>query len=276
MLDYYAFGSPMPGRNFNSNNYKYGFNGKENDKETVGTGQGTQDYGMRIYNPALGRFLSVDPITNKYPELTPYQFASNRPISHSDLDGKEGWEEILAGVAIWEFVTGATAIIVISNADIKPIKPISLTYDDKVANPWNIPITPPVVTNPGTDWEFTEDREPNDRGESNRVKPRLPRGGNDAPKWAKRILMTMALARIAEKGYNNYIENKKKEEAAKTTKNDAQDVKNNKGTTPSIDTKAPETDVKPVTTGSTPKKQEKLSDSPKQLQAAPTGNATPH
>ena len=35
---------------------------------------------MRIYNPALGKFLSVDPITAQYPELTPYQFASNRPI----------------------------------------------------------------------------------------------------------------------------------------------------------------------------------------------------
>jgi RHS repeat-associated protein len=69
--------------------YKYGFNGKENDKETVGTGEGTQDYGMRIYNPALGRFLSVDPLTKKYPELTPYQFASNRPIVAIDLDGLE-------------------------------------------------------------------------------------------------------------------------------------------------------------------------------------------
>ena len=82
--DYYAFGAPMPGRQFNSSSYKYGFNGKENDAET-----GTQDYGMRIYNPALGKFLSVDPITSQYPELTPYQFASNRPICAIDRDGLE-------------------------------------------------------------------------------------------------------------------------------------------------------------------------------------------
>jgi hypothetical protein len=44
---------------------------------------------MRIYDPRLGRFLSVDPITKKYPELTPYQFASNRPIDGIDLDGLE-------------------------------------------------------------------------------------------------------------------------------------------------------------------------------------------
>ncbi len=71
--------------------YTYGFNGQENDSET-----GTQDYGFRIYNPSLGRFLSVDPLTKGYPELTPYQFASNRPIDGIDMDGLEyhsatGW-----------------------------------------------------------------------------------------------------------------------------------------------------------------------------------------
>jgi hypothetical protein len=44
---------------------------------------------MRIYDPRIGRFLSVDPLTKKYPELTPYQFASNTPIQAIDLDGAE-------------------------------------------------------------------------------------------------------------------------------------------------------------------------------------------
>jgi RHS repeat-associated protein len=68
--------------------YRYGFNGKENDNEIKGIGN-QQDYGMRIYDPKLGRFLSVDPITKQYPELTPYQFASNSPIEAIDLDGLE-------------------------------------------------------------------------------------------------------------------------------------------------------------------------------------------
>ncbi|MFB6455600.1 RHS repeat-associated core domain-containing protein [Chitinophaga sp. Hz27] len=68
--------------------YRYGFNGKENDNEMKGEGN-QQDYGMRIYDPRLGRFLSVDPITAQYPELTPYQFASNRPIDGIDQDGLE-------------------------------------------------------------------------------------------------------------------------------------------------------------------------------------------
>jgi RHS repeat-associated protein len=68
--------------------YRFGFNGKENDSEVKGEGN-QQDYGMRIYDPRLGRFLSVDPITQEYPELTPYQFASNRPIDGVDKDGLE-------------------------------------------------------------------------------------------------------------------------------------------------------------------------------------------
>lgn len=80
----------MPGRKYSiaNTNYRYGFNGKENDDEIKGEGN-QQDYGMRIYDPRLGRFLSVDPISNKYPMLTPYQFASNTPIQAIDIDGLE-------------------------------------------------------------------------------------------------------------------------------------------------------------------------------------------
>lgn len=34
--------------------------------------------------------MSVDPLTSGYPELTPYQFAHNRPIEFIDIDGLEG------------------------------------------------------------------------------------------------------------------------------------------------------------------------------------------
>jgi RHS repeat-associated protein len=79
----------MPGRSYKAaSGYRYGFNGKENDNEVKGDGN-QQDYGMRIYDPRLGRFLSVDPLRKKYPELTPYQFASNTPIQAIDLDGAE-------------------------------------------------------------------------------------------------------------------------------------------------------------------------------------------
>jgi RHS repeat-associated protein len=82
--DYSAFGAPMAGRTYTNAAYRYGFNGKETDWES-----GLQDYGMRIYDKRLGRFLSVDPVTKEYPMLTPYQFASNTPVQAIDLDGLE-------------------------------------------------------------------------------------------------------------------------------------------------------------------------------------------
>ncbi|MBC7384072.1 MAG: hypothetical protein H7296_13990 [Bacteroidia bacterium] len=84
--DYYPFGMGMPGKEYNAGNYRYGFNGKEDDNDIT---NGGQDYGMRIYDKRLGRFLSTDPLAKSYPMLTAYQFASNSPISGIDLDGLE-------------------------------------------------------------------------------------------------------------------------------------------------------------------------------------------
>ena len=86
--DTYPFGMTMPGRKFNAGGYRYGFNGKENDNEVKREGN-QQDYGMRIYDPRLGRFLSVDPLSKSYPNISPYPYAMNRPIDGIDLDGLE-------------------------------------------------------------------------------------------------------------------------------------------------------------------------------------------
>jgi RHS repeat-associated protein len=85
--DYYPFGWEMPGRKFNTGSYRHGFNGKENDHEWGD--QLIQDYGFRLYNPAIAKFLSVDPLSPMYPWYTPYQFAGNSPIKFVDLDGLE-------------------------------------------------------------------------------------------------------------------------------------------------------------------------------------------
>jgi RHS repeat-associated protein len=78
----------MPEREYNVGSYRYGFNGKESDNEVSGNGN-QYDYGFRIYNPRLGKFLSVDPLLKDYPWYTPYQFAGNTPIQAIDLDGLE-------------------------------------------------------------------------------------------------------------------------------------------------------------------------------------------
>lgn len=87
--DYTPFGMPIVGRAHNNGSYRYGFNGKENDNDVKGVGGSQQDYGMRIYDPRLGRFLSADPLEKDFPFYSPYQFASNSPIVAIDLDGLE-------------------------------------------------------------------------------------------------------------------------------------------------------------------------------------------
>ena len=85
----------MPNRSYTAGSqFRYGFNGKENDNDVKGTGN-QQDYGMRIYDPRIGKFLSVDPLTADYPSWSPYPFAMNRPIDGIDLDGCE-WQPVNA------------------------------------------------------------------------------------------------------------------------------------------------------------------------------------
>ena len=78
----------IPNRFDSLDDYRYGFNGKEKDDEVKGEGL-QLDYGFRIYDPRIGRFLSMDPLFAGYPYYTPYQFAGNRPIWAIDLDGLE-------------------------------------------------------------------------------------------------------------------------------------------------------------------------------------------
>ncbi|MFA9212444.1 MAG: RHS repeat-associated core domain-containing protein [Candidatus Methylacidiphilales bacterium] len=67
--------------------YRFAFNGKERDNETYGEGN-AYDFGARIYDPRLGRWLSIDPKYKFYPEYSPYNFALNNPIVFIDFGGE--------------------------------------------------------------------------------------------------------------------------------------------------------------------------------------------
>ena len=101
-LHYHPFGMLLSGRSWEAgNDYRFGFNGKEGDPELYGNGN-IYDYGFRIYNPRLGKFLSVDPLTSGYAWYSPYQYAGNKPIWCKDLDGLE--DGISTGMMVnnWE------------------------------------------------------------------------------------------------------------------------------------------------------------------------------
>jgi RHS repeat-associated protein len=68
--------------------YRFGFNGKENDNEVYGDGNAL-DFGARIYDPRLGRWMSTDPLQKKYPGYSPYHSFANNPILFVDPDGED-------------------------------------------------------------------------------------------------------------------------------------------------------------------------------------------
>lgn len=72
----------------NVRGYCFGFNGQMKDDEVYGEGN-AYSFTYRVYDPRIGRFLSVDPLTKYYPYYTPYQFAGNKPIHSVDVDGLE-------------------------------------------------------------------------------------------------------------------------------------------------------------------------------------------
>jgi RHS repeat-associated protein len=79
----------VPNRHGSSDAYRYGFQGQEKDDEIKGEGN-SLNYTFRMHDPRVGRFFAVDPLTSKYPYMTPFQFSSNSPIASRELEGLEG------------------------------------------------------------------------------------------------------------------------------------------------------------------------------------------
>jgi len=126
--DYTPFGRVMLGRNFAFlSRYRYGFNGKEMDNEVKGAGN-LLDYGNRLYDPLVGRFLSVDPLTKSYPWYAPYQFAGNKPIIAIDMDGLE---EV---IRINQYSEGKVSTYIIRTTDTKIAQEATRLWADVTGN----------------------------------------------------------------------------------------------------------------------------------------------
>ena len=81
---YYPFGGLFAS---STNVQPYKYNGKELDTKK---GLNWYDYGARHYDPALGRFTTVDPSSESYNETSPYAYCGNNPVKYHDPDGKDG------------------------------------------------------------------------------------------------------------------------------------------------------------------------------------------
>ena len=78
----------MPGRGFQTGKYRFGFDNKEKDNDIYGESN-AYDFGGRVYDPRLGRWLSVDPKTSKYTSWSPYNFGIDNPVNVIDPDGQD-------------------------------------------------------------------------------------------------------------------------------------------------------------------------------------------
>ncbi len=85
--DYYPFGMIIANRQYTSANiYRYGFQSQEHEDDLTG---GDYEFGCRINDSRIGRFLSVDPISDLFPHNSPYAFGENRVIDGIELEGLE-------------------------------------------------------------------------------------------------------------------------------------------------------------------------------------------
>ena len=88
MMVHDPFGMITVGRNWEvGSEYRYGFNGKENESGIAGD-KNNVDFGGRFYDSRIGRWFSIDPLSNYYESISPYSFAKNSPIQNVDIDGQ--------------------------------------------------------------------------------------------------------------------------------------------------------------------------------------------
>ncbi len=86
--DYYPFGMAMPGRQFSSNAYRYGFNGMEKDDEVAGEGNSYTAMFWQ-YDSRLGRRWNVDFVYKH--SRSNYSTFSNNPIIFIDPNGDDDY-----------------------------------------------------------------------------------------------------------------------------------------------------------------------------------------
>ena len=81
---YLPYGELLVDEHSSSEDLPYKFNGKQFDEET-----GLYYYGARYMDPKISMWLGVDPLMEKYPNVTGYCYTMDNPIKFIDPNGKE-------------------------------------------------------------------------------------------------------------------------------------------------------------------------------------------
>ena len=97
-LHYLPYGETQVDQRATSYAARYTFTAKEKDEET-----GYSYFGARYYNSDLSVWLSVDPMSDKYPSTTPYAYCRNNPVILYDPNGMfDDWVEDRNGHVYWD------------------------------------------------------------------------------------------------------------------------------------------------------------------------------
>jgi RHS repeat-associated protein len=88
--DYDPYGMLLPGRfGGGFTDQKFGFQAQLKDDELNGSAGTSYAFEYRVHDPRVGRFLSVDPLAQKYPYYSSYAFSGNRVIDMIEFEGLE-------------------------------------------------------------------------------------------------------------------------------------------------------------------------------------------
>ncbi|MEA5404877.1 RHS repeat-associated core domain-containing protein [Arcicella sp. DC2W] len=117
ITDYTAFGVAISS---DVSKNKYLYNGKE-----LQDGTNWLDYGARMYQPEIGRWMGVDPMAEKSYTWSPYHYAGNSPILNIDPDGKDWYQ--YNGNTIWREGSGEY-----KDADGNVYKNIGTSYTNRI------------------------------------------------------------------------------------------------------------------------------------------------
>lgn len=87
----YAYGGPYGDWNPNVDVQPLKFLGKEWNHQH---GLDLYDFGARLYDPAVGRWTTMDPLCEKYYSVSPYAYCHNNPANRIDPDGRDDYYSV--------------------------------------------------------------------------------------------------------------------------------------------------------------------------------------
>jgi len=155
--NYYPFGLRHSGYNGNVSSLgnavakRYMFGGKEYQDESIGGNYlNWYDISARNYDPALGRWMNLDPLAEKFVETSPYAYAKNNPIFFVDPNGEEpvpgpftgaGWRQSNGTIVVHRITAGQRYALNVYYAT-------SVTFGGGVGTAVGVYDSAKIITNP--------------------------------------------------------------------------------------------------------------------------------